>query len=153
MATCAGGLNAPYTGSPTGCRRMNHSRARQPQANGRIATVQRAAVRAGSVTGVTPVTGSLALIERVSQNVAIMPNPPRKAAVIPVDGVDLGDVAAGVGRQDPRGQPHGDQEDRVDGEPAHLPDGERGERGPAGGGFWPGGRERSRHDATSSRGS
>jgi hypothetical protein len=32
-------------------------------------------VRAGSVTGVTPTTGSLARSDRVSQYVAIMPNP------------------------------------------------------------------------------
>ena len=37
-------------------------------------------MRAGSVTGVTPTTGSLARIDRVSQNAAIMPNPPRKIA-------------------------------------------------------------------------
>ena len=35
-------------------------------------------MRAGSVVGVTPTTGSLSRMERVSQNVAIMPNPPRK---------------------------------------------------------------------------
>src|ERR1700749_19671 len=58
----------------------NLSRARQPQPNGTIATAHRAAVRAGWVTGVTPTTGSLARIDRVSQNVAIMPNPPRKIA-------------------------------------------------------------------------
>ena len=51
-----------------------------PQRNGTIATVQRAAVRAGRVTGVTPTTGSLARINRVSQYAAIMPNPPRKIA-------------------------------------------------------------------------
>ena len=39
-------------------------------------------MRAGSVVGVTPTTGSLARIDRVSQNVAIMPNPPRKTAGI-----------------------------------------------------------------------
>ena len=39
-------------------------------------------MRAGSVTGVTPTTGSLARIDRVSQNVAIMPNPPKKTAAI-----------------------------------------------------------------------
>src|SRR5215469_802864 len=59
---------------------MNLSRARPPQANGTIATAHRAAVRAGCVTGVTPTTGSLARIDRVSQYVAIMPNPPRKIA-------------------------------------------------------------------------
>src|SRR6266487_4728013 len=58
----------------------NLSRARPPQANGTIATAHRAAVRAGRVTGVTPTTGSLARIDRVSQYVAIMPNPPRKIA-------------------------------------------------------------------------
>ena len=58
----------------------NLSRARQPQANGTSATAHRAAVRAGSVTGVTPTTGSLARIDRVSQYAAIMPNPPRKIA-------------------------------------------------------------------------
>ena len=58
----------------------NLSRARQPQANGTSATAHRAAVRAGRVTGVTPTTGSLARIDRVSQYVAIMPNPPRKIA-------------------------------------------------------------------------
>ena len=35
---------------------------------------------AGCVTGVTPTTASLARINRVSQYVAIMPNPPRKIA-------------------------------------------------------------------------
>ena len=37
-------------------------------------------MRAGRVTGVTPTTGSLARIDRVSQYVAIMPNPPKKIA-------------------------------------------------------------------------
>src|SRR5712691_2207328 len=76
----ADGLNAPYTGSPSGWECRNASRARQPQANGTSATVQRAAVRADRVVGVTPTTGSLARIDRVSQYVAIMPNPPRKIA-------------------------------------------------------------------------
>src|ERR1700748_2147731 len=58
----------------------NLSRARQPQANGTSATAHRAAVRTGWVTGGTPTTGSLARIDRVSQYVAIMPNPPRKMA-------------------------------------------------------------------------
>src|SRR6185312_462393 len=58
----------------------NLSRARQPHANGTSATAHRAAVRAGWVTGVTPTTGSLLRIDRVSQYVAIMPNPPRKIA-------------------------------------------------------------------------
>src|SRR6266704_2280813 len=58
----------------------NLSRARQPQANGTSATAHRAAVRAGWVPGVTPTTGSLARIDRVSQYVAIMPNPPREIA-------------------------------------------------------------------------
>src|SRR5437868_12307894 len=58
----------------------NLSRARQPQANGTSATAHRAAVRAGRVTGVTPTTGSLARIDRVSQYVAIIPNPPMKIA-------------------------------------------------------------------------
>src|SRR6185312_5847115 len=51
-AICADGLNAPYSGSPTGKAFRNPSRARQPQMNGTIATVQRAAVRVGSATGV-----------------------------------------------------------------------------------------------------
>src|SRR6266704_2582201 len=51
----------------------NLSRARQPQANGTSATAHRAAVRVGRVTGVTPTTGSLARIDRVSQYAAIMP--------------------------------------------------------------------------------
>src|SRR5450755_1435116 len=79
-ATCAGGLNAPYTRAPAGWKCRNASRVSTPQPNGTTATVQRAAVRAGSVVGVTPATGSLARIDRVSQNVAIMPNPPRKIA-------------------------------------------------------------------------
>ena len=54
-----------------------------PQANGTAAAVQRAAVRIGSETGVTPVTGSLARIDRVSQNMAIMPNAPRRIAGYP----------------------------------------------------------------------
>src|SRR5262245_29148904 len=58
----------------------NLSRARQLQANGTSATAHRAAVRAGSVTGVTSATGSLARIDRVSPYVAIMPNPPRNIA-------------------------------------------------------------------------
>jgi hypothetical protein len=37
-------------------------------------------VRTGSVTGVTPTTGSLARIDRVSQNATSMPNPPKKTA-------------------------------------------------------------------------
>ena len=39
-------------------------------------------MRAGSVVGVTPTTGSLARIDRVSQNAANMPNPPKKVAAI-----------------------------------------------------------------------
>ena len=42
-----------------------------------IATVQSAAVRIGSVAGVVPTIGSLARIDRVCQNAAIMPKPPR----------------------------------------------------------------------------
>ena len=40
-------------------------------------------MRAGRVVGVTPTTGSLARIDRVSQYVAIMPSPPRKTAGYP----------------------------------------------------------------------
>ena len=39
-------------------------------------------MRLGSVTGVTPTTGSLARIDRVSQNAAIMPSPPKRVAAI-----------------------------------------------------------------------
>ena len=39
-------------------------------------------MRAGSVIGVTPATGSLARIDRVSQNATSMPNPPKKTAAI-----------------------------------------------------------------------
>ena len=39
-------------------------------------------MRAGRVTGVTPTTGSLARINRVSQNAAIMPSPPKRVAAI-----------------------------------------------------------------------
>ena len=74
------------------CR--NASRVRQPQPNGTIAVAHRAAVRAVRVTGVTPTTGSLACIDRVSQNVAIMPNPPKKTAAIRVYVLDLGDRAS-----------------------------------------------------------
>src|SRR4051812_28464641 len=52
----------------------------QPQRSGTIATTQSAAVRTGSEIGVTPTSGSLVRIDRVSQYVAIMPNPPRKIA-------------------------------------------------------------------------
>ena len=93
----ADGLNAPYAGSLTGWKCRNASRARQPQPNGTIATAHRAAVRAGRVTGVTPTTGSLARIDRVSQNAASMPNPPRKIAAIRVHAVDLGDRGAPAG--------------------------------------------------------
>src|ERR1700750_1236477 len=58
----------------------NLSRARQPQANGTIATAHRAAVRAGSVVGVMPMTGSLARAAGVTQYVANVPTPPRKLA-------------------------------------------------------------------------
>ena len=73
----------------------------EPQANGTIATAHRAAVRAGRVTGVTPTTGSLARIDRVSQYVAIMPNPPRKIAGYAFTVVDLGDRGARAGPQPP----------------------------------------------------
>src|SRR4029077_13557256 len=79
-ATRADGLNGPESGLLTGVSCTNLSRARQPQANGTSATAHRAAVRAGWVTGVTPTTGSLARIDRVSQYVAIMANPPREIA-------------------------------------------------------------------------
>ena len=127
----------------------NLSRARQPQANGTSATAHRAAVRAGRVTGVTPTTGSLARIDRVSQYVAIMPNPPKKIAGYGFDGVDLGDPGARAGPQRVHDERDGEQEDRVEGEPARLSGGERDERGPAAGGSRPGGRERRGHDATS----
>ncbi len=77
-ATCAGGLNAPYTRAPAGWKCRNANRVSTPQRNGTTAPAQRAAVRAGSVTGVTPTTGSLSRMDRVSRYVAIMPNPPRK---------------------------------------------------------------------------
>ena len=98
----ADGLNGPYsrvadrvesagTRAGPGCRsRTARSR---PQ--------QRAAVRAGRVTGVTPATGSLARIDRVSQYAAIMPNPPRKTAGYPFTFVDLGDRGARAGPRRP----------------------------------------------------
>ena len=39
-------------------------------------------MRAGRVAGVTPATGSLACIDRVSQYAAIMPSPPKRVAAI-----------------------------------------------------------------------
>ncbi len=56
------------------------NRVSTPQRNGTVATVHSAAVRLGSVVGVTPMAGSLLRVERVSPNVAIMPNPPRRTA-------------------------------------------------------------------------
>ena len=55
-------------------------------------------MRAGSVVGVTPTTGSLARIDRVSQNVAIMPNPPRKTAGIQFT-LSISVTLPGSGRQ------------------------------------------------------
>ena len=106
-------------------------------------------MRAGRVTGVTPTTGSLARIDRVSQYVAIMPNPPRKTAGYPFTSSISVIAAPARDHAHPHGHHHGEQEDRVEDEPARLPGGERDERGPAGRGSGPGGRERRGHDATS----
>ena len=95
-------------------------------------------MRAGRVTGVTPATGSLARIDRVSQYVAIMPNPPRKTAGYAFTLSISVIVPPAPVHARPRGDHHGEQEDRVEDEPARLPGGERGERGPAGGGSGPG---------------
>src|SRR5262249_61400729 len=73
-----------YGGGPTGCGRLTEGGAARPEARGGIAPVEGGGVRGGSVTGVTRGTGSLAFIDGVSQNVAIMPNPPRKAASYPL---------------------------------------------------------------------
>ena len=59
-------------------------------------------MRAGRVTGVTPTTGSLARIDRVSQYAAIMPNPPRKIAGYAFTFVDLGDHGIRAGPRDPQ---------------------------------------------------
>ena len=124
----------------------------QPQTNGTIATAHRAAVRAGSVVGVTPTTGSLARIDRVSQYVAIMPNPPRKIAGYGFT-VSISVTAAPAAHVVHAVITTANRKTGLRTNRRSLPGGERDERGPAGGGFGPGGRERRGHDATSSAGS
>ena len=83
IATWVGSLKAPYTGDPIGKTRTNANRVSQPQRNGTIATAHSAAVRTGCAVGVTPTTGSLSRMERVSQYIAIIPKPPKKTAGYP----------------------------------------------------------------------
>jgi hypothetical protein len=70
-------------GTVTSSTQPKMSRNATNAAPGTIATAHSAAVRTGRVVGVTPTTGSLSRIERVSQYMTIIPKPPRKTAGYP----------------------------------------------------------------------